>query len=294
MGIINRNSLPDTPDDTGWRVTRQHFKSVRQLGEAFTELRMTDVADYCANGDTRNVAQAKALVSKLTRNIDSHALRWTRAVVGKRVDVAAYLAGDPRSMWARPRVATDDAPVQIVTNLLPSGGTSDDAQIARGAALVALILKLRERRSVKLRIYADIGNEQTMTGSVMTCDIDTSTVDVSRLMALVATPELTRGGTYSITNALCGNHHGGWLRGHWPSHQAGYHYGTAVTGTLKQQYRRRTGTYNETLVRRDVGVSANTQDVLVVPALGYGDPIAADSEAWINRQLDYFLGAANK
>lgn len=291
MTVINRHTLPTTPDDTGWRVARQHFSTVRQLGEAFTELRMTDVAMFCAEGDTRHVPQAKALVSKLTRNVESHQLVWKRAVVGRRVDVAAHLAGDPRSMWAKPRVSTDSAPVTIVTNLLPSGGTSDESQIARGAAIVALILKLRERRSVKLRIYADIGDEQSMTGSVVSCELDTSTIDVSRLMALIATPELTRGGMYRLTNAVAGSaHHGGWLRGHWPSHQAGNYYGNPMTGTLAQQYRRRTGTYNETLVRRDVNIKTAPADTLVIPALGYGDPIAADSEKWINRQLDQFLG----
>jgi hypothetical protein len=113
------------------------------------------------NGQSENVDAIEKLVGKIESAIpiSSATPRWSDAVCGHIPLVPHDIIGLPNAMLApNYEMATDSAPVRIVTDVCVSAGVSKKEIANRGAAIAALAYTLSAARPVELIASAGMGS----------------------------------------------------------------------------------------------------------------------------------------
>jgi hypothetical protein len=123
-----------------------------------------------------------------------------------KMDVAGYfpiiptfLAGDPLCMRRFEQVESDAMPVKVMFSCCVSGGFSADVLRNRGAAVLALVMKLSEVRPVELWVYADLYGKG---GACMPAvRIPTGPLDLSAACHAMANPGFLRQTCFGFAEA---------------------------------------------------------------------------------------------
>lgn len=158
-----------------------------------------DTCNAIERGDITGVAASDALLAKLESAMPSmHSKAWTVTddVAGALPNIGAFLSGHPMNMRRRARTLSQQAPLVILADLTLSAGISGEQMRGRGAAILALVRILSERRPVEL--WATVG-----VGSLQTCfyvmaRIETSPLDLARAAHVLTEPSACRGVGYAI------------------------------------------------------------------------------------------------
>lgn len=210
------------------------------------------------------VPKAKAMMDKLQVSLPSTQRTWHTTPVGAFPNVGAYLAGEPENMFSLNTEKSDNAPIRIWVNVLPSGGVSGDALMTRGAVLVALVNLLKERRSqVSITAYAD-QPARNDAGVVVCWDLPTSPINLAQLCTSLGYPEVVQRLAFYACNVVNPKCTGGWLRGHCPGYS-----------------------YDEAKVRQDLNAAP---DDVIIPAAYLNDTLHNKPLDFLHRELTRILG----
>lgn len=199
-------------------------------------------------------------MNQVMQNLPTFSRQWTQEVAGFLPNVPAYLAGDPASMWNMRTDRSENSPVRIFVNILPSSSNTREQVLMRGAAICALALVLQQKRSiVRISPYADLGHNETEHGAVISFDLS-SPLSTSELLAALADNHVR-----SLSGAFNGKYTsgGGWVLGHDP-----------------------TRFYSDALCKKHLNASP---DDIVVPAIHAWDTLLRDPIAWIHQRLEPYM-----
>lgn len=168
-----------------------HYMTDKQFYGASSK---TECLAYIARGAS---AAEQAPAVKLLEKIDAstHGRKKVQAmpsVAGERVNMGAYLRGEPQNMRRRVRVEHERSPIRVCLELIVSAGVSHDQLARRGAAIAALAVRLAEVRPVEL--WVSWGNMASSHTSVCgRVRLDTTPLSMANAVAVMASPMFCRG-----------------------------------------------------------------------------------------------------
>lgn len=224
---------------------------------------MKQSIDRVINGvPERETKLAQELMRKVNADFgDRHKVMNVRNVSGHRVNMGAYVSGNPNNMMKRRRTITHVAPIKMVIEVTVSAGCDDDMIQRRGAALAALASVVSRLRPVTL--YAAWGLGNGSDSSIGMVKIPSTPLGVSQAVAIMATEEMARKITFTEMHE-----HRGFKGGAW----AICHYGNPQNERRIQQFR-------EAIQLKD--------DDVFIPGghISNADKILKDPVAWVHEQL---------
>ncbi len=163
------------------------------------------------NGRTHSVdVDADKYLDKLeSHQFISSAYRCTDSIIGALPNIPAYLSGNPCNMRLRRRVTLDSAPLAIVVDLTSSAAIKNKDLERRGAAILALVRILSQRRPIEL--WAGTGLNRGDGATLAYFKIDTAPLDLARAAYALIDPAVSRGLGYGVCYT-----HGYDCGGSWP------------------------------------------------------------------------------
>lgn len=218
--------------------------------------------DMARNGDASAIAASQEIMDKIEAEVPSTGRQWDADVVGSRLVAGKLLAGDPRCMRRRRRVADESQPLTVVFDATSSGGISADDVRKRGIAVLALVQLLAARRPVTLWVGGGL-NKGDRNGGWAFFKIDTAPLDLLRAAHLVTHASVTRGLLYSYLQEADG------CGGGWP-------YNTVNASTRE---------FHSIAAQAFPG-----SEVLALPAIHVADESVRDPIGWVRRELARYTG----
>ena len=101
-------------------------------------------------GDDSNVPKANELLDRLQGAVETPRAVWRPDVGGAYAVVPEYLMGIPDSMRSRRRTRDAASPITVYASIMASAGVDAGQMMARGIAVLALVLKLQAVRPITL------------------------------------------------------------------------------------------------------------------------------------------------
>lgn len=156
---------------------------------------LNQTLDWMRNGEESAVKASDALLSKYEHMFKITGTKFTTIddVAGSVPNVPAYLAGHPLTMRRRQRHQSEQAPLVVTVDTMPSAGVSVDAIKERGNAILALVRILSSVRPIEL--WAGSCNAPSASNAVTNCfyvRIDTAPMDLAKASFLLAHPAFPR------------------------------------------------------------------------------------------------------
>ena len=204
-------------------------------------------------GDETHVPKALALLDAIERILVEGAtkLSWSPAPYGAYPCVPDYIAGFPENM----RTLTPSAianPANIYVSLSIPGFASTEQLIARGAAIMALVMVVQQTRPTNLYLMLDANIESGRSNKIVIAPIDTNPLSVAH-----------------ASYALC---HKGFLRR------------VRLNATLEKDVLGVFGVQDFQLETFRSVIGAGPND-LIIPRW---TDLTFDPIAWVNQQIDRF------
>jgi hypothetical protein len=144
------------------KATEDASGSVRHGAGRWTGfLSFSEARRLATVGDDSYVKKAEALINQL--DVDApitKAFASIHSPYGGRVNLGDWLVGSPTPMRRRVRVSSDIGPIKIIVSTTCSAGIDAEVMEKRGAAILALLLKLQQVRPVQLYLLAELHGEQ--------------------------------------------------------------------------------------------------------------------------------------
>jgi hypothetical protein len=226
-----------------------------------------DTARLIRTGDTRTVERARGLLDKIFAELPAtERANWTPSPCGAYPIVPEYLAGHPTPMRTRRADANASNPVRIWACLTCSAGVTQDTLRKRGAALMALLLKLAEIRPVEL--WAVIFMDSPIDGEgVVAIRLPSDPLSEAHCAYALTSSGFVRGFGYD------------YIRAHWRSTGSwprGFKYG---------------GSNNAYLDALKIRLGGEPHDLMIEPAKMSNEKISTDPVGWVNDQIRAILDA---
>lgn len=151
----------------------------------------SDIKRLLQSGDDDCAAASDKVMRLIEDQIDFGATRRRniRAVTGGVPNVAATLAGHPKTMRRRVKAVDSVAPLHVFVCVGAASSASVKSIQMRGAATLALVRLLSAARPTRLTLliaYRDAG------GGMVTVDVDTAPLDLARAAWALTQPEFLR------------------------------------------------------------------------------------------------------
>ncbi len=149
---------------------------------------------WARTGKPELVAPSDAILTALEASAESIVTRSSRIindVAGACPNVPAMLAGQPLAMRRRMREHTDRAPVCVIVDTTISAGIGHGTIRQRGAALLAFVRLLSQKRAVELYSGVGVHNGGRNACYVFT-RIDTAPLDLTRAAFMLCDTAATR------------------------------------------------------------------------------------------------------
>jgi len=184
-----------------------------------------DATRLCRTGDLNKVAPSDAFMRKFEDIIgfESRQFRVVNDVAGGVPNIGAYLAGNPINMRRRARVMSEQAPLNVVVDLVSSGGITAKDLERRGAAVLALVRLLSAVRPVNLYAVA-CGLPHGVHGYTsvgFAVRIDTAPLDLARAAHVLGSPAVPRNVMYRAMDVEAGMPHESST--HWAFNDVNYY-----------------------------------------------------------------------
>jgi hypothetical protein len=188
--------------------------------------------DCFRRGDLSGVAKSDALLARFENNVPAtHRPQWQDSFAGAFPNVGAAILDRPMAMRRRVRATNEGAPIAIVVDIGAASHIKKEQIAKRGAAVLALLRILSQRRPVELWAGAVLDADNSRNASAHFCRIDTAPLDLARAAFILTRAEAIRGTLWA-----CANVHG--FQGHTPYGAGQAHskhtaelLGPAFTGT---------------------------------------------------------------
>lgn len=215
--------------------------------------------DCFRRGDLSGVAQSDALLARFENNVPAtHRPQWQDSFAGAFPNVGAAILDRPMAMRRRVRTVNEGAPIAIVVDIGAASHIEKEQIEKRGAAVLALLRILSQRRPVELWAGAMLDADNSRNASAHFCRIDTAPLDLARAAFILTREEAIRGTLWA-----CANVHG--FQGTSPYNALQAHskhtaelLGPAFTGTT---------------------------DTIFLGRINHHDESINNPEAWIERKL---------
>jgi hypothetical protein len=197
-----------------------------------------EAIDKALHGDSSYVQDANKLIDKLSVEMPTtRAFKTITSPYGGRCHFADWQVGSPTPMRRRIRSNTDYGPLKIVVSTTSSAGISAETMQKRGAAILALLLRLQEIRPIELYLLAELHGAKH-GWHYQFIKMETKPLDVSVAAFCLCNVGFARHLTYRLAGHI-DNFSGAWPNG----------YGNA---TYAQQRKDRLGLTDEDIMIKEV------------------------------------------
>ena len=218
-----------------------------------------------ASGDLSGVAKSDALLARFNRDdLETASRCWRDDVTGPLPNVPAFIAGHPLAMRRRAPAESAFAPIAIVVDIGAHSKIKPSEIEQRGAAVLALVRALSNKRPVELWAGAGLDADNAQNASWTFCRIETAPLDLARAAFILTHPAAIR---RVLWLAACA--HG--FQGRTPYNAGQKHANEATTRALIAP------------------AFEHVLDLLILPRLSSLDGQSiTDPAAWIDAQLAKF------
>jgi hypothetical protein len=226
-----------------------------------------DTARLIRSGDLRSVERARGLLDKIFAELPpTERADWTPSPAGAYPIVPEFLAGHPEPMRARRIDANASNPVRLWACLTCSAGVKQDTLRKRGAAMMALLLKLAEIRPVEL--WAVVFMDSPIDGEgVIAIRLPSDPLSEAHCAYALTSSGFTRGFGYD------------YIRAHWRS-----------SGSWPHDFKYG-GDNRKYLDALKIRLGGEPHDLMIEPAKMSNEKISTDPVGWVNDQIRAILAA---
>lgn len=163
-----------------------------------------DVIRKCESGDMRYVKRSEKLVDRISNvAIEGTSIQLEYNPVYGMLDQAAMDAGNPMCMYGATMTTDDRSPVMVYVDNWISSTIPNDRIVRRGVAVLALVQALSVYRPVFAKFVAASGATfDRHNDNIQIIPVPTYPMDLSRAAWMLASPEFTRAGVYSLSNLV--------------------------------------------------------------------------------------------
>lgn len=211
-------------------------------------------------GDDSYVKLADSFMDKLDVELpETKAFHVKHSPFGGRVNMGDWLADSPTPMRRRVRSSAEINPIKIVVSTTCSAGVDGEVMTKRGAAILALLLKLQTVRPVQLYLLTELDGECGWHHQLIR--IESQPLHVGIAAFGLCHVGFARQLTYTFAREKDGS------RGSWPD---GYSYG------------RKNESYTK-LLRERIGLAPD--DIVIGSAHIGEEKLIEQPVAWIEDQL---------
>ena len=189
------------------------------------------------HGDMSLVPAADAYLREMEAHVFvSRAYRTIDDVVGSFPNVPNVLAGVPCAMRRRVRVAKETAPLVVITEQAPSGSITSEQMARRGAAVLALVQLLANKRPVELWGTVTLGDTNQFNSILYR--IETAPLDLARAAFMLCDDDVTRVVGYQLIQQRFSETAGGFAYGaeHLERKYAAQAFGRAIDASAQVLY----------------------------------------------------------
>lgn len=228
-----------------------------------------EILDSLANGDTKAVPAAEAVLDKINARLDLSGIapRWGRTVVGAFPDVPAFLGGAPECMIRREPGSAPRGAINVYYCPMTSGSTAHERSFTYGVSVLAAVMALSRVRPVNVYYYTVCGIGDHVIR------LRTDPMVLSEAAYILTSTAFYRSVSYSYAENLGWD--GAW--GNW-----------ACVGVSNSEGR---NLPREKKIAHMKGILGLGDDDIIIPAMdvesirAMGDPVK-----WINGLLDKYRG----
>lgn len=159
-------------------------------------------------GDASLGRKVSDVVDRIAPSIgDDARMRFAPALAGSRVNVPAFLSGNPYAMRRRVRTESSVQHVAIYVELACSAGIEAEKMVARGATILALLESLQQRQvSVDLYLVCTLDAKNRSMDHYQVIRVESKPLDLSTAGFAIAHPAFTRNCCYATAemDGYCG------------------------------------------------------------------------------------------
>jgi hypothetical protein len=212
------------------------------------------------SGDESFVSRAQDLMDQLDAVSEGAPVRtWTPSPFGAYPVVPEYLAGHPECM-RNLSASGEQSPVALYVATTCSAALSAEQMLARGTAILALVLKLQQIRPVELYLLAET-HGRTDGDYLQIIPVDSKPISLAHACFGICHVGFARHLTYALAYAHDG------FNGQWPNSRGDGE-------TPKSAYVAK--------LREIMGMGPDDLYIKSIHAL---DPMPSNPVAWVNEQL---------
>ena len=179
-----------------------------------------DFSDACRlarTGDLAAVEPSAALLDKFEQfTFPTSRHTWRDDMAGSVANVPAFIAGTPCAMRRRVKQQNEGAPIAIVADLTSSSAISNEQIQKRGAAILALVRAVSNRRPLELWVCTMLDAKGLRDCITIAARIETAPLDLASAAHALTCVSMSRGLMYSCSREL------GYI-GDWPYGKAARH-----------------------------------------------------------------------
>lgn len=135
-------------------VAKRRFAKESAAASAWAEMEREEAITAALNGDDSFVPGAMSVLEAVDAAIPPTVGRGSvRSPYGGRVDMSDWLTGSPTPMRRKARRETETGTVRVFLPFGPSASLGSAVLGPRGNAIMALVMKIQQTRSVELYLY---------------------------------------------------------------------------------------------------------------------------------------------
>src|SRR3990167_7629381 len=196
-------------------IVKDKVKSPAYKAENFTaNISFDEAIEKTLHGDASCVSKAEKLIEQLALTIPrTRGFKTIASPYGGRCQFSDWQVGSPTPMRRRIRTLMEYGPVKIVVSTTASYSVMAETMAKRGAAILALLLKLQELRPIELYLLAELGGKKD-GWHYQFIRVETKPLDIAIAAFVLCNVGFARHLTYDLARELDG------FQGQWPS---GYH-----------------------------------------------------------------------
>ena len=179
--------------------------SAKTGNESFSDSKINAI-----HGRLEGMAEAETMIDQINaENVTSCQQSFIPNVAGALPIVPAAIAGSPFSMLQKADLISMAAPIRVFASCATSWGVSASSLSKRGAAILALILKLQEVKPVELYVISELEGDRANGRSAIPCvKIETSPLDTTAASYALTSPAFLRHLCFEFADQY--GFYGGW------------------------------------------------------------------------------------
>lgn len=260
----------------------KHFDTVSEVlaatkGASFSggwygNVTSTQAREYSLSGYASLMTKAEEIFDKVSEAaISLPAMVHTPDVWGQRLNMGEWLAGSPTCFRRKKRSTQEISPMKILVCTTCSAGVDADAMIARGAAILAFLMKLQTIRPVDLYLSSELGNSSRGHSCLATVRIESRPLNLASASFVIGHVGFSRGFLYQYARE---NQKSG---GNWPSSD-------------DCMFSHSSGASSRYITQLASHLDFNPETDMYIPSLRLHDELVNSPVEWINKQLAKYAG----